>query len=567
MLQTLQIENIALIQKLEMDFSHGFHALTGETGAGKSILIDSIGLLLGAKADKTLIRTGESQAYVTGLFVDLSSHAIRGVEGAGYTVNEDGSLLIERVLSADGKTKVKINGSISTIAKLKEISKYLIDIHGQTDTLALYDTTNYIRVLDEFSHVDSLLVEYREIYTRYSQIVEEIQSITKSESERLRLVEMLTYQVEDIDAVAPKVGEDDALEEKERLIKNSERIFRQTSFAYRALKGGEKGNVLLLIERSQQALEQLQDVIPDVEGLILELKDCRYRIEDVAERAQDLAPHSEGNPTQLIDKIEHRLAAIAKLKKKYGATIEEILAYREGAKTRLDALQNAEDRLIELQEKKNQVRDEALQVADALHKIRLQCAKMLSDAVVENLVFLDMPKVSFQVSVTVDVDASGEVVLGHNGYDVAEFFISANQGEQLHSLSKVASGGELARIMLALKCVEQANENTASMIFDEIDAGVSGKTARKIGLKLLELSQHAQVLCVTHSAQIASLADVHWLIAKHESVGRTHTTIQSLDEEGRIVELSRVLGGIHVTEAQRQAAIDMRKEKNKSEHT
>ncbi len=560
MLLSLYIENIALIQHLEMDFSSGFHALTGETGAGKSILIDSIGLLIGSKGDKTLIRTGESQAYVCGKFGGFSSSVIAALADLGITLDEDETLLVERYLSEDGKSKVKLNSTPSTLGRLKEIGKYLIDIHGQHDTYALYDPSNYIRVLDAYSGMEETLSHYRDAYHIYADLRAQIDEMTRSESERLRLIEMLTYQVADIDAVAPKLGEDVALAEKEKRIKNSERIFKQSGFAYRALKGGEKGNVVMLLEKSAQALGQLKDVIPDVDALVAELMDCRYRIEDVAERAQDLASQDGGDPTSLINRIELRLDAIAKLKRKYGDSIEAILTYRKEAKERLELLQNADDRLIELKEKCKAAKGKALSLADKLHEGRIRAGRGLSCAVVDNLVFLDMPKVTFDVSICESME-NGEKCLGPNGYDLVDFLISANQGEDVHSLSKVASGGELARIMLALKCVEKSKEQTAAMVFDEIDSGVSGKTARKIGLKILELSASAQVFCVTHSAQIASLADHHLLISKHVLDGRTLTTIRTLDEEGRIQELSRVLGGIQVTDAQRQAAIDMRKER------
>lgn len=563
MLQTLHIENIALIRQLEMDFSRGFHALTGETGAGKSILIDSIGLLIGAKADKTLIRTGETYAYVSGVFGDFSPDTLARLASAEITPDEEGHILVERHMTTDGKTKVRVNGLPVTLGKLKDISKYLIDIHGQNDTFALYDAANYIRVLDAYASLDGAMESYRATYDKLTDVESEIASIRHSEAERMRLIEMLTYQISDIDAVGPRAGEDVQLEEKENRIKNGERIYRQSSFAYRLLRGGEKGNAVLILDKSIQALDQLKDVIPEASAMCEELKDCRYRVEDVAFRSLELSEQAGGDPTAQINRIEMRLDAIAKLKKKYGSTVDEILAYREGAAKRLLDLQNADDRLADLTAQRDLLRADALAQAKKLHDARVKTAKNLSQAVVDNLVFLDMPKVTFTVTVEIKRDQNGEV-LGPHGFDDVDFLISANQGEQLHSLSKVASGGELARMMLALKCVERRTDGASAMIFDEIDSGVSGKTARKIGLKLLELSADTQVFCVTHSAQIASLADTHLLITKHVDNGRTLTTIRELDEEGRIGELSRVLGGIHVTDAQRQAAIDMRREKQNS---
>ncbi len=552
-----------MIRELEMDFSTGFQVLTGETGAGKSILIDSIGLLCGAKADKTLIRTGEEYACVEGTFGAFSQQAVKNLAEMDLPVDEEGKLLVQRYLYADGRGKIKVNGVAVTLASLKAISKYLVDIHGQTDTLALYDSTTYIHVLDTFASLDTALSAYKAAFDTYESLRREMDEINRGEAERLRTIEMLAYQVADIDALSLKPGEDEALEEKEKRIKNHERIYRQTNFAWRALKGAEKGNAALLLDRSAAAIETLGDVIPDAEKLAAEIRDCLYRIEDIADRIYDISESDEGDPTSLINKIELRLDAISKLKKKYGGTVAEILAYRASAAQRLENMQNADERLEELRAKVKTAKVEADKLALTLHNTRVAAAQTLSERVVETLVFLDMPKVSFRVEIAENKDSDGEYILSSDGFDSVEFLISANSGEQMHSLSKVASGGELARMMLALKSVENEKDNSTAMIFDEIDAGVSGKTARKIGMKLLELSRRTQIFCVTHSAQIASLADVHFLIAKHESEGRTVTTVTSLDEDGRILELSRILGGIHVTDAQRQAAIDMRGERGK----
>ena len=564
MLKTLHIENIALIKELEMDFATGFHALTGETGAGKSILIDSIGLLCGAKADKTLIRTGETYALVKGIFGNFSPSAKETFSNLDIQLDDEENILVERVLYADGRAKVKVNGSATTLGVLKEISKFLIDIHGQSDTLTLYDSASYIRILDAFASIGPLLEEYTASYAKYEAVCREMEEISRSEAERIRTIEMLTYQIADIDSVGLKPGEDVALEEKELRLKNHERIFRQCSFVYRALKGAEKGNAILLLDRSASALEALVDVIPETEKLAGEIRECLYLLTDIAERVYDISDSDEGDPSVLIDKIERRLDAITKLKKKYGGTVEEILAFRAKAAAKLELMQNADARMEDLTLEKKELYQVAAKIATCIHEKRLEAGEILSLKVVENLVFLDMPKVRFQVDVQPQLTSSGEFLLTSTGYDVVEFMISANSGEELHSLSKVASGGELARMMLALKCVENQGNSSTSMIFDEIDTGVSGKTARKIGLKLLELSQNTQILCVTHSAQIASLADVHYLIAKREEGGRTITTVTELDEDGRIRELSRVLGGISVTDAQRQAAIDMRAEKRKT---
>ncbi len=561
MLETLHIENIALIRSLEIDFRAGFQVLTGETGAGKSILIGAIGLLTGMKSDKTLIRTGETEAMVYGVFGCIVDEAAACLARYDISPSEDGKVLVERRLFSDGRGKIKVNGTPVTLTTLKEISKFLIDIHGQNDTLSLYDSAEYIRILDSFATLTDAYQVYCTDYEAYENIRREMAEITRNEAERVRTIEMLTYQLADIDAVHLKPGEDDALEEKEKRIKNRERIFKHASYVFRMLKGAEKGSATMLLDRSAVAMDSLTDAVPEADSMAKELRDCLYTLEDIAERAYAMTEDEDGDPTAMLNKIEARIDAINKLKKKYGATVEEILAYRETAATRLSQYQNADDRLAELQELCQAATKRATTSASVLHELRLAAAEGLSARVIETLVFLDMPKVSFRIDVKENRDAAGNYILSPDGYDMVDFLISANSGEEMHSLSRVASGGELARMMLALKCAEKHTRASSAMIFDEIDAGVSGKTARKIGLKLLELSESTQIFCVTHSAQIASLADEHYLIAKHEEDGRTVTSLTTLDEEGRIGELSRVLGGIHVTDAQKQAAIDMRREK------
>lgn len=561
MLKTLNIQNIALIREVELDFSRGFQVLTGETGAGKSILIDSIGLLTGTRADRGMIRTGETTASVAGLFCGLSDRALSALHEMDIVPDADGNLLIQRVFTLDGKGKCKVNGEIVTLGTLREISKYLIDIHGQSDTMALYDADTYIRILDAFAGVTEEMKAYSGAYSAYDAYRREMDEILRGEAERARTMEMLSFQIADIDAVSPKVGEDEELAERESRIKNRERVYRQSQFVWKALKGAERGNVVMLLERSVSAVESLLDALPSLESVVSELRDCRYRLDDVAEQMLDLTSDDEGDPVKVINETEERLAALTRLKKKYGPSIEEILAYRQNAAEKLEKLQNSDGRLLELKSLLRDATERATVAATALHEKRAIAAASLSNRVVETLVFLDMPKVSFRVDLAIMKNAAGEYELSPTGYDHVDFLISANSGEDMQSLSMVASGGELARMMLALKSVENSLDESTTMVFDEIDTGVSGKTARKIGLKLLELSRHTQIFCVTHSAQIASLADDHLLIAKSESDGRTVTSVTVLDEEGRIRELSRILGGIHVTEAQRQAAIDMRRER------
>ena len=553
MLLSLYIENVAVIRRLSVDFASGFTALTGETGAGKSVILESVKLLLGEKADRELIRHGEETASVSAVFGRLGDAAESALRAAGIEPDEEGELQIRRLVASDGKSRAWINGQPTSLSLLRDVSRYLVDVHGQNENLTLLDEKTYVSTLDGYASLRDRVAAYRDVYLKLEDVRRRLRELDRGEAERLRTVEMLRYQIADVDAVDPKPGEDEALEEKEKKIKNREKILRQTTLVYRALKGAERGSVLYLLEKSAQALEPLSALVPEIEKITEELSDCRYRIEDAAERVYDLTDAEEGDPTAQIDKIEGRLDAFSKLKKKYGGTIDEVLRFREEAKERLAALECSDDTVIELRESERALFAEARRLALVLHGERRAAAKELQKKITEILLYLDMPKVVFRV----EVNDRGEGGLKADGSDDVLFVMSANAGDEPRPLSLVASGGELARTFLALKCVLSERALTPTMIFDEIDAGVSGRTARKIGYKLSELSKGTQVFAVTHSAQIASLSDTHLLIYKEEKNGKTETGLRPLDREGRIDELSRILGGLTVTESQRNAARDM----------
>ena len=553
MLSSLYIENIAVIRRLSVDLTAGFTAVTGETGAGKSVILEAIKLLLGGKADRELIRHGEETGSVSAVFGTLGAAAEEALSAAGIDPDEEGSVQVRRVISNDGKSRAWINGQPVSLSLLRDVGRYLVDVHGQNENLTLLDEKTYVATLDGYAGLRDRVAAYRAVYNDLCDVRRRLSEFDRGEAERLRTVEMLKYQIADVDAVNPKPGEDAALEEKETKIKNREKIVRQTSFVYRALKGAERGSVLFLLDKSAQALEPLSSVIPEIASIAEELNDCRYRIEDAAERVYDLSDADEGDPTAVIDKIEGRLDAFSKLKKKYGGTIEEVLRFRDEAKKRLAELDASDDTVIELRESEKKLSAETRKLALSLHAERKKAAKELEKKITDILLYLDMPKVVFRV----DVLDRGENGLKADGCDDVLFVLSANAGDEPRPLSLVASGGELARTFLALKCVLSERALTPTMIFDEIDTGVSGKTARKIGYKLAELSKGTQVFAVTHSAQIASLSDTHLLIRKEEKNGKTETGLTSLDREGRIAELSRILGGLTVTESQRNAARDM----------
>ena len=555
MLSSLHIENVAVLKMVDVDLSGGFSAFTGETGAGKSMIIDSINFLLGSRADREMIRKGENAASVSAIFSDIPTPVCEMLSALGIAPDEDGMLMVGRTLTTEGHSSVRINGRPATLSLLRAVTPLLLHIHGQNDNRTLTDTENHIRILDGYADNGEELASYREAYSALSEIRREIRAITMDESERLRLLEMLRFQVEDIDALSLRPGEEEKLEEKRTRLRHAERISKHTSFAYRALKGSEKGSVIYIISRAIQALGQLQDIIPESEELSEKLEEYMWLIDDVAERVAELSPDEDADPTVELNRVEERLDGIRRLCKKYGADVEEVLAFREKAATRLAELDEADDRLAVLKKQEKSRRLLAEEAALRLHKTRLCAAERLERELTEHLSFLDMPRVRFEI--TVEERGEGEKRFDQNGYDRVEFMIATNPGEPAAPMAKIASGGELSRIMLALKSAIADKDGIPTVIYDEIDTGVSGKTARKIGMKLRDSAQKTQVLCVTHSAQIASLADAHYKISKEEKDGRAETAVSLLDWEGRIHEISRILGGLSVTEAQRRAALDM----------
>ena len=560
MLLSLRIENVAVIKRVDLDFTEGFMVLTGETGAGKSIILDSIGLLLGDKADRELIRRGESQATVAGLFGEISEDGKRDLADAGLSVDDDGRILIQRTVTSDGRSNVKINGRTVNLTVLRAVTRSLVSIHGQSDTGALLEPAHHIELIDTYAEAGERLTEYRALFNELEAVRHDIDDIKRKEAERERLKEILAYQIADIDALDLHDGEEEELVDRKVKIKNGEKISKNCEFAYKALKGSEKGSVCHLLSRTVAALNQISGVIPELSECAERLTDAMYQAEDVAETVLSQLDSLDGNPEAQLNEIEDRLDKISKLKRKYGFTVADILAFRDNARAELDTLENSEELLSTLTKREEELYRTALAIAEELHGVRVNAAKELEVLVKETLEFLDMPKVVFFASIKTENDGERKL-LNRNGIDTIEFFISANRGADAQPLNKVASGGELARVMLALKSIIADKDGVSTLIFDEIDTGVSGKTARKIGIKMRELSRGAQVLTVTHSAQIASLGDIHFLISKSDVNGVTETAVTPLDYEGRVNELSRILGGINVTRSQREAAIDMLRER------
>ena len=566
MLDTLHIENIAVVREADITLGRGFTVLTGETGAGKSIIIDAINLLLGARPQRDLIRSGETTAVASAVFSDIPAELVQQMSDAGVRLDEDGGLFLQRSVQADGRASTRIGGRPVSVTQQKELIGALIAIHGQHDNQQFLNPEMHIRYLDDYADDGAVLAVYAALYHEYHEILAKIRSLQKNEQEKARMAELLKYQIADIDSGKLKPKEEEALLQKRKKIRNAEKIAKQVKTVCHALYRSEKGySAAELIDRAVAALDTMTEIMPEAAAFSEKLSGFRYEIEDIAETVEAYADDEEGDPSALLDKIEGRLETISKLKKKYGATVEEVLAYRARAASDLDDITLSDEKIAELRQSLSEKQKELDAAAAELTALRRAAGEMLSVRIMEELAFLDMEKVRFAVSVRPlgeehpdDANESESMRYSVRGCDKVEFLISTNAGEPLKPLEKIASGGELSRIMLAAKCVMAASEQISTMIFDEVDTGVSGKTSQKIGIKLKELGKTGcQVICVTHSAQIAALADAHLYISKHEIDGRVETSVVPLDEEGRISELSRIIGGIEITDAIRATAREL----------
>ena len=553
MLATLHIENIAVIKCVDIDLTDGFTVLTGETGAGKSILIDSVNLLLGGKFTKDLIRAGESRAYVSGMFCDLSEEARHTLEELGFAPDEqDGTLMLTRAVQSDGKSTLRIGGRPASASVVREVGKLLLNIHGQNDNQRLLQKSSHLQLLDAMDDISAPLKEYEEAYRALIGCRQELEQLTRSDAEKERLREMLTYQIRDVEAVKLKSGEEEALLRQRERLQNLEKIKKNVSLVVTALDSREKnGSVAYLLGRSSLALRQLAAVIPEAQQLSDQLDGMMYEVRDIADTVEGWLDEDVDDPTARLDALEGRLESISRLKKKYGATVEEVLAFRDKAKAELDALETAQDRCEALAHERDRLVARCRALAAVLTERRGEIAAQITERIREELAFLDMPKVRFAVSIRPTSDFTP------SGCDDVEFLIATNPGQELMPMIKIASGGELSRLMLAIKSVLNDRDGVGCVVFDEIDTGISGKTSRKVGIRLRQMAQTVQVICITHSAQIASLADTHALISKQEVGGRMETEVRVLDDEGRVEEIARILGGIEITAVQRDAAREM----------
>ena len=560
MITELHIENIAVIKKLTVDLPRGFSVLTGETGAGKSIIIDSLGLLLGARSAKELIRNGESTALCEAVFSDVSEATLKELEALDIYPEDDGCIYLRRTLNADGKTQAKINGRSVPTTTLREAGRYLVNIHGQHDNQLLLAPEKHIGFLDAWAKTEPLLEKYGETYREMLRIRRDIRDCTKNAEEAEYLTEKLTKEITEIDRAKLKNGEEEALTAKLERIKNLEKISRYCSEIRVSLSESTEGGspcAAELITKASEAVTRLSDTLPDSESILSRLDFCLCELKDIAESADALIDADVSDPEAELDRIETRLDLIARLERRYGDTVADVLAYREKAAEQLAGIKNSDKRVKELKNELSAAVKQASAAAEELTAKRLEYAEKLSREITDQLHYLDLEKAVFSVSVAPLEGDNGVKRFSALGCDAVEFLISTNPGEPLKPLSKVASGGELSRVMLALKSVLADSDGVGTLIFDEIDTGVSGKTSQKIGIKLSGLAKSSQVFCITHSAQIAAIGDTHFKIAKSEVDGRNETTVTPLSGEARIDEISRIMGGIEITETLRQTAKEM----------
>lgn len=546
MLKTLDIENIAVIEKASVDFSGGLNVLTGETGAGKSIVVDSINAIMGERTSRELVRYGADNAYVSAYFDDICDSALNKLKEFDIELEEDNSLLITRKISANGKSLCKVNGKTVTVSMLKEICSYLVNVHGQHDSQALLNPDLQYNYIDMLLEDKSVLSDYKETFKKLISVRRKLKSFAKDEDNKESLLELLNFQIEELEKADIKVGEREELTQKRALIQKSEDIIKSLNLAISVINGDDEN---IGIEQACADVSRTLFKFDETKDVYDVFNDINDKLELAKDKAEALLLSIDFSPEE-IEMIDEKLDLYYKFSNKYGQTEQEMLDYLEKAKEKRNSILFADEELNRLNEEYENLLNITVKLADKLSVERKKTAKIFEENVKQELAFLDMPKMQFYV----DFNKGN---LSSTGYDKIEFLISANPGEPPKSLSKVASGGELSRIMLAIKNIISYNDTIGTLIFDEIDTGVSGRASQKIGLKLKSVSKNTQVICVTHSAQIASNADEHFLIQKKFNDNKTFTCVTPLDFEGRKQELARIMGGLEITDALLQSAEEL----------
>ena len=549
MLSLLHIENIAVIEQAEIRFDDGFNVLTGETGAGKSIVIDAIGAVLGERTSRDLIRTGARSARVEAVFCNLPT--LPWFEENGVSPDENGELLLQRELHPDGKNVCRVGGRLLTVSQLRSLGQQLLDIHGQHEGQLLLDEDRHLEYLDRFGCLEEILNEYRVIFSEVSSLRKELASFQMNEAEKERRIDNLNYQIAELERAQLKVGEEEALLARRDLLRNAEKLTDAVQSAYFALYGNEDiQGAVALIEDAEYSLGNVRRVSESLNTLAEKLTQLRYDADDLADQVRDLRDNFDFSPGEL-DEVESRLDVIFRLRKKYGNSVEEMLDYLEKCRNELDQIQYSDDARIRLERELAKKKEEALKAGERLSLRRKEEAVIMQERIQFELAQLDMQKVQFCVQFEPKDCADG---MDSTGMDQIRFLMSANAGEALKPIARIASGGELARVMLAMKSVLAENDDIGTLIFDEVDTGVSGRAARKVAEKMADIACSKQVLCVTHLPQIAAMADNHFSVEKGERNGRTYTRVDHLSRERRKEELARLIGGTLVTEIQLESA-------------
>ena len=555
MLSSLQIENVAVIQKAEVHFEPGLNVLTGETGAGKSILIDSINAILGNRTSKDLVRTGASKAVIRAAFEQVPSAVLDKLEQSGYERSE--ALLLSREITAEGKSSCRINGMPATAAVLRDLCGGLININGQHDSVGLLNPAHHLGILDDYAQNRTVFQEYYTLYRKLVQVKRELDALVTDEAEKQRKIDLLQYQVQEIEDAGLTAGEEQTLENRRKVLSNASAIRDRLAQSYALLSGSDDaaGAVDLLGETSN-AVDAAAQLDPALTAAAGQLLDLYYNAKDVAADLIGRLDAYDTNDAEL-DEVEQRLDLLYRLKRKYGSTVEDVIAFGQKAREELDSIQHSQQRYDALQAEKLRLYAKAREKAEMLTQTRLKAFEELNTRISGTLDFLNMPGVRMTLRHT-------RGPLASHGQDSVEFYISTNPGEAPKPLAKIASGGELSRITLAIKNAMADKDAVPTVIYDEIDSGVSGKAAGRIGEVLRQSAQGHQILCITHTAQIAALADCHLLIQKNVSNERTYTEIHPLDENGRVEALARLISGDHVTELSRANAREMLHERKHS---
>lgn len=547
MLELLHIENIAIIEAADIEFAPGFNALTGETGAGKSIVIDSLSAVLGQRTSRELIRTGADKAFVSAAF---SGTVPELTETLGIQPEADGTLLLQREIQTDGKNVCRVNGRPVTVGQLRALGARLLNIHGQHDGQQLLDEEQHIVYLDSFGRVESLAITYAEKYKDFTDIRRQIGALQMDEAEKARRVDTLQYQIEELRRAKLTPGEEEELTARRGMLRNAEKFLDAVAGADYALNGDDSGGgALSALRQAQDALSGVRH-LDDAFGQLYErLGEAYSEVYDIAATVEDKRGELDVSPGEL-DRVESRMDLLYRLKKKYGATVEDMLDYQARCEAELAQIEDAGDTLARLEQALSKAEKEARQAAQALSDARKAAAEQLTSQILAELQQLDMGKIRFAVDFA-------EKPLDSDGMDTVRFLMSANVGEELRPIHKIASGGELARIMLAMKNVLSEQDHVGTMVFDEVDTGVSGRAAQKVAEKMARISRRKQVLCVTHLPQLAAMADTHFSVEKGERGGRTYTEVRRLDREQRRRELARLTGGSHVSQTMLDGAEEL----------